>query len=143
MPDCGSKTISSDLGAHGSGNVRTYGEVYPIPGINSPNLTYGSADIGVMLSNSLKNIIHDNVNQNDPLSAHYELTKLSEEHGWISLRDKPIGSLSIGQKVLIIPNHSCPVVNLAEQMHVYELDSNQRLVFETWRVQKNIKIRSV
>lgn len=44
-----------------------------------------------------------------------ELTKLSEEHGFVR---NVKGPLPIGSKVLVLPNHSCPVVNLARQLHV-------------------------
>lgn len=44
-----------------------------------------------------------------------ELAKLSEEHGFVR---NVQGPLPIGSKVLVLPNHSCPVVNLARQLHV-------------------------
>ena len=53
--------------------------------------------------------------------------KLSEEHGFIPRK----GALGrIGDKVRIIPNHACPVVNLADRLAV--LHENGRLQY--WNV---------
>ncbi len=41
------------------------------------------------------------------------VTRLSEEHA-VVVADKPIG-LSVGERVRVIPNHACPVMNLAER----------------------------
>ena len=42
--------------------------------------------------------------------APFNITKLSEEHGFILRNDR---DLPLGAKIRIIPNHSCPVANLA------------------------------
>lgn len=44
------------------------------------------------------------------------LTRLSEEHGVIE--DPGVGRLKVGQKVRILPNHICPVVNLFPAMYL-------------------------
>lgn len=44
---------------------------------------------------------------------HLSVARLSEEHGWIQKR--PEVQLSLGQKVRILPNHACPLMNLASQ----------------------------
>lgn len=41
--------------------------------------------------------------------------RLSEEHGFLDHRERP---LRVGSKVKIVPNHSCPVANLAETYSV-------------------------
>ena len=43
--------------------------------------------------------------------AGREVTKLSEEHGWIAHHGAP---LPIGTLLTIYPNHSCPVINLKD-----------------------------
>ncbi len=45
------------------------------------------------------------------------IARLTEEHGILSLRDART-RLRIGQQVEIIPNHICPVVNLADIMYL-------------------------
>jgi D-serine deaminase-like pyridoxal phosphate-dependent protein len=43
------------------------------------------------------------------------LRALSEEHGWLSL--DPSGSdVRIGERLLVVPIHSCPVANLATEL---------------------------
>lgn len=49
------------------------------------------------------------------LSGAY-VARLSEEHGVLHLPDHCQGQLRVGQKIEIIPNHVCPVVNLADEM---------------------------
>lgn len=45
------------------------------------------------------------------------IARLTEEHGILSLSDAR-NKLKIGQQVEIIPNHICPVVNLADVMYL-------------------------
>lgn len=73
--DAGSKTLSSDMGPHGTGAGAGFGEAW--------------------LANG---------------QGPFRVEKLSEEHGFLDLAGR---SLEIGTRVLILPNHSCPVVNLA------------------------------
>jgi len=53
------------------------------------------------------------------VKSHPEITiaRLTEEHGILSLPDAR-STLKIGQQVEIIPNHVCPVVNLADVMYL-------------------------
>lgn len=58
-----------------------------------------------------------------------EITRLSEEHG--VLEGKATQQLKIGDIIEIIPNHACPVVNLANQLLI--LQQNEQLqTFSTW-----------
>ena len=45
------------------------------------------------------------------------ITKLSEEHGWIAHDSNP---LPLCTRLVIYPNHSCPVVNLTDRISVTE-----------------------
>lgn len=84
--DCGSKTLSSDLGPHGTQNTLAFGEVWA-PGWSAP----------------------------------LDLVRLSEEHGFVVHEGQ---ALAIGSRVLVLPNHACPVVNLASSM--FELNGEIR-----------------
>lgn len=77
--DAGSKTLSSDLGPHGTKGVAGFGEAYEIGGDGLPR----------------------------------QVQKLSEEHGFVVQQGKP---LKRGTRVLILPNHSCSVANLASHL---------------------------
>ena len=87
--DAGSKVLSSDLGAHGTGAPGGYG-----------------------IACSLDNY-----------EAHVKgltIARLSEEHGFVRRE----GSNSpIGTRLRLIPNHACPVVNLAEELVVVKENS--------------------
>lgn len=52
------------------------------------------------------------------------ITGLSEEHGHIDF-SACVTKPQIGEKINIIPNHVCPVVNLYDHVHIYE---NERVV---------------
>jgi D-serine deaminase-like pyridoxal phosphate-dependent protein len=95
--DAGSKVLSSDLGAHGTGIAAGFGIAYPLDFYRKPA---GAAAI----------------------------EKLSEEHGFI-----PRSAISgqIGDKVRIIPNHACPVVNLADTLILVDESSG---TVDRWRV---------
>ncbi|EGZ25687.1 hypothetical protein PHYSODRAFT_484736 [Phytophthora sojae] len=47
----------------------------------------------------------------------FEVTSLSEEHGWVKKIDG-IPSSAIGERLVIVPNHSCVVSNLTNQFYV-------------------------
>lgn len=81
--DAGSKTLSSDMGPHGTGAGAGYGEAWLADG-----------------------------------QGPFRVEKLSEEHGFLDTAGRRV---EIGTRVLILPNHSCPVVNLAQTLH--ELDA--------------------
>ncbi|MCY3867408.1 MAG: D-TA family PLP-dependent enzyme, partial [Chloroflexi bacterium] len=51
----------------------------------------------------------------------WEITSLSEEHGATTIAaDDPV---AIGERVQIIPNHICPVINLFDSMAVIQGES--------------------
>lgn len=56
------------------------------------------------------------------------LTSLSEEHGVVSLSGPD--RLAVGDQVRVVPNHVCPVVNLFNEMCVF--DGEQ--IVDRWRV---------
>ncbi len=62
--------------------------------------------------------------------GHPELTitRLSEEHGIVQIAEW--SSLKVGDIIEIIPNHSCPVVNLTDEVYLIK-DS---IIAETWKV---------
>jgi D-serine deaminase-like pyridoxal phosphate-dependent protein len=82
--DAGTKVLSSDLGAHGTGGAVGYGVAYEMDDFET---------------------------KVNPIP----IMKLSEEHGFLQRSSK---DLSVGAKVRIIPNHSCPVANLADELTV-------------------------
>ena len=48
------------------------------------------------------------------------VTKLSEEHGFLKREEG--NKLSLGQKVRLLPNHACAVVNLSKHLIVLHHD---------------------
>jgi D-serine deaminase-like pyridoxal phosphate-dependent protein len=54
--------------------------------------------------------------------------RASEEHGVIAV--PPGGAIEIGDRVRIVPNHVCPVVNLFDEAFVVSGDE----VVDRWRV---------
>jgi D-serine deaminase-like pyridoxal phosphate-dependent protein len=88
--DAGSKTLSSDKGAHGSEGVRGFGEAYEASDEDSIRRAFGEA-------------------------PQYAVARLSEEHGFV---ERAGTDLAIGTRLRITPNHACPVVNLAERMYL-------------------------
>ena len=93
--DAGSKTLSSDLGPHGTGGPMGHGEAYVLD--RSPG-------------------------------AGLRVARLSEEHGFLEHGGAP---LAIGTRLMVIPNHSCPVANLADEFVVLDASS---AVSRTWTV---------
>jgi len=64
-----------------------------------------------------------------------QLYQLSEEHGFLDLSacgQKP----EIGERVTVIPNHCCPVVNLSDELY----GVRDRLVVERWPVAARGKV---
>ncbi len=94
--DAGSKTLSSDMGAHGTVGSGTYGQAYKLGDYENT-------------------------------SVSMPIIKLSEEHGFVQ-RNKT--NLKIGDKVRILPNHSCPVANLTEYLFIID----NYMVLDKWRV---------
>jgi D-serine deaminase-like pyridoxal phosphate-dependent protein len=79
--DAGSKTLSSDRGAHGAERPAGYGAAF------TGAIAEGTERLAV--------------------------TRLSEEHGFVARGET---DLPIGTRLWIVPNHACPVVNLARTM---------------------------
>ena len=88
ITDAGSKTLTSDQGAHGLQGAPGYGAAYA-PG--------------------------DFAARSRPLTV----AKLSEEHGFVS---RGPSDLPLGSRLRIVPNHSCPVANLAGSYCVVDGD---------------------
>ena len=103
ITDAGSKVLSSDLGAHGSGGVAGYGLAFP-------------------------------VDQTPAASSGLNVAKLSEEHGFV---ERGTADIPIGAKLRILPNHACPVANLADELLVI---SGDQLV-DRWQVAARGKVR--
>jgi len=105
--DAGAKTLGLDLGAHG----------------------FGAADYGYGLAFLPVN------GQEDPTAAEaLRVVRLSEEHGFL---DRTGRDIRIGTRVLILPNHSCVVANLAERLVVVK----EQGALTTWEVAARAKVR--
>jgi D-serine deaminase-like pyridoxal phosphate-dependent protein len=50
------------------------------------------------------------------IMAPLRLAGLSEEHGWLKLGEQ--APLSVGERLLVLPNHACAVVNNFDKMTV-------------------------
>lgn len=95
ITDAGSKVLSSDLGAHGTGSAGGFGVAFPLDG----------APVG---------------------AAGLNVAKLSEEHGFI----ERTADIPVGTRLRIVPNHACPVVNLADELLVL----SDECLIARWRV---------
>jgi len=102
ITDAGSKVLSSDLGAHGTGGAGGFGVAFPL----------NCAPIG---------------------AAGLNVAKLSEEHGFI----ERTADIPVGARLRIVPNHACPVVNLADELLVV---SDEQLV-DRWHVAARGSVR--
>lgn len=51
---------------------------------------------------------------------HASITGLSEEHGWVRVRGG--STLAVGDRVRLVPNHACVVVNTQTALHVVDGD---------------------
>jgi D-serine deaminase-like pyridoxal phosphate-dependent protein len=67
-------------------------------------------------------------------APHAVIERLNEEHGVVITKEE---DLHIGQRVEVIPNHVCPVVNLMEK--VYVVRGNE--VVAEWKVEARGKIQ--
>jgi D-serine deaminase-like pyridoxal phosphate-dependent protein len=99
--DAGSKVLSSDLGAHGTGGAG-YGLALPL----------------------------ERSDNDSPL----RVVRLSEEHGFV---ERAGSDLPIGTKLRIIPNHACPVANLADRLTIVSRSE----VVDEWLVAGRGKVR--
>jgi len=62
-----------------------------------------------------------------------KIISLSEEHGFIA---RPDFDLPVGTKIRIIPNHACPVVNLADSLAVH----SKNIINHVWKVHARGKV---
>ena len=67
------------------------------------------------------------------------LSRLSEEHGVVE-EDRDWG-WAPGDLLEIVPNHACPVVNLAEFLYITEGEGADRRVVAAWPVEARAKVR--
>ncbi|MZP29658.1 hypothetical protein GTO91_08070 [Heliobacterium undosum] len=61
----------------------------------------------------------------------WKLTRLSEEHGVLERTAPNSPELPLGATITLIPNHACPVVNLADEVAVIDEGGT---ILETWPV---------
>jgi D-serine deaminase-like pyridoxal phosphate-dependent protein len=115
--DAGSKTLSSDRGAHSTA-VPGFGLARPLPGAREEG--------------------------DGPLArAVLQVAKLSEEHGFVARRDVRTGELldlPLGSRLAVVPNHACPVANLAEALAVVGAPGEPEDVLY-WPVSARAKVR--
>ncbi|MEP0548624.1 MAG: alanine racemase [Rhodothermales bacterium] len=79
---------------------------------------YGTKGYGLLLYNPERMIS----------LPHADLFSLSEEHGWV--RVPGAATLDVGDRVRVVPNHACVVVNTQDQFFV--IDGEE--VVDTWTV---------
>lgn len=104
--DAGSKVVSSDKGAHGADGMSNFGHAFSCARYD--DFVEGRG-------------------------AHYEVASLSEEHGWLRrLPDAPV--LGVGDRVLLVPNHSCPIVNLSDELCSVSVSDAGEVTHEYWPV---------
>ncbi len=129
--DAGSKTLSSDRGAHGSELIRGFGAVQRVEAhtgaVSSSGGTAWGEGAAVLGSAAW-------AAADAPL-----LSRLSEEHGVIE--DNRDWGWAPGDLVEIIPNHACPVVNLAEYLYVTEGVGAERQVVAMWPVEARGRVQ--
>ena len=70
----------------------------------------------------------------DDLSQALPVLRLSEEHGFVQRGDSRLG---VGDVLRILPNHSCPVANLAESLTVLHPDGGT----DEWAVAARGRVR--
>lgn len=86
---------------------------------------YGTPGFGVLLYNPERMIA----------LPHADLFALSEEHGWV--RVPGASTLDVGDRVRIVPNHACVVVNTQEELFIV----NGEEVAERWEVDARGAVR--
>lgn len=104
--DAGSKVLSSDCPRAGAND--TFGS-------QSYGLAFKEQDWALLSGN--EPTTHESVLPSGKPLFCWEVKKLSEEHGWIQ-QSEGIPAPAIGQRMLIIPNHSCVVANLVNELYV-------------------------
>jgi len=120
--DTGSKTLSSDRGAHGTEGVRGYGTVRALDA-HRPSEGGPLPFVTPMEARTPSAAAAD---------AAPVLTRLSEEHA--VLEHKAVLPWGPGDRVEILPNHACAAVNLARALYVTEGAGEDRRVVAVWPV---------
>lgn len=69
---------------------------------------YGTLGYGALLYNPERMV----------MLPHAELYALSEEHGWV--RVPGASTLDVGDRVRVVPNHACVVVNTQDRFHLVD-----------------------
>ena len=69
----------------------------------------------------------------EPL-PHARFTRLSEEHGWVHVHGG--ATLSVGDRVRVVPNHACVVVNTQRNLYVV----HEGEIVETWTVDAQSRV---
>ena len=90
----------------------------------------------IILDAGTKALTSDRAGVSPPVAGHgividhptWQLNSLSEEHGATQI--PPDDGVKIGERVRIIPNHICPVINLFDKIFVTRGDE----VIDEWRV---------
>ena len=133
--DAGSKTLSSDRGAHGSDLIRGFGAVRRLEAHVESEGGAGDAvwggDAGAADARGGAGAW---AGGDAPI-----LSRLSEEHGVVE-EDRDWG-WAPGDLLEIVPNHACPVVNLAEFLYITEGEGADRRVVAAWPVEARAKVR--
>lgn len=121
--DCGSKTLSSDRGAHGTERVTGYGIVRDITRHRAP-------EAGAPLPFATRT-------DPSPFEDMPVVVRLSEEHAVV----EPEGEgHPIGARVEVVPNHACAAVNLARYLYVTEGEGAGRRVTSVWPVAARARV---
>ena len=128
--DAGSKTLSSDRGAHGSESIRGYGrllapETHPAPDarLPLPFVSFGGERSATARRGHRAPVV----------------TRLSEEHGVVEYDGKL--DLAPGDAVELVPNHACAAVNLAARLYLTEGVGDDRRVAAVWPVAARGRVR--
>ncbi|RHY08012.1 hypothetical protein DYB36_004300 [Aphanomyces astaci] len=109
--DAGSKVLSADT-ARGSGDFGSNGYGLVFREHEFDEVTTEPTDFEWTLPSGDRSVC-------------FEVKKLSEEHGWVAhALVGPATSPQVGDRVTILVNHSCPVVNLCNRLSVKTKDGS-------------------
>jgi D-serine deaminase-like pyridoxal phosphate-dependent protein len=86
--------------------------------VGRPEATRAVIDAGSKVLTSDRLIVSDPDMTFGSVAGHPGacVTRLSEEHGLVEL--PPNSDLRIGDRIAIVPNHICPVINLTDSVSV-------------------------
>jgi D-serine deaminase-like pyridoxal phosphate-dependent protein len=105
--------------------------------VSRPTAEYAVLDAGTKALTSDQLIVADAPKTFGTLYGRdgWDLIRASEEHTIVSI--PPGGKIEIGERVVIIPNHVCPAINLFETATIVEGGA----VVDTWPVAARGKLR--